>query len=115
MFPKKVYHCSCLMKFVNEMKNLLINDIDGISCFLKEIEKNEVISKIYCVKIRNQDDLMILCENHLILSILASAKYNRSAEEGEVLIEKVNRRFCKSCVRSCCSKMTKVFVYKNFN
>ena len=69
------------MKFVDEMENLLINDISGILCFLKEIEKNEVLSKIYCVKIRNQDDFMILCENHLIASILASAKYNCSAEE----------------------------------
>ena len=40
-------------------------------CFLKEIEKNEVLSKIYCVKIRNQDDLTILCEKHLIELILA--------------------------------------------
>ena len=45
MFPKKVYRCPCLMKFVDEMENLLINDIDGILCFLKEIEKNEVLSK----------------------------------------------------------------------
>ena len=64
MFPKKLYRCPCLMKFVDEMENLLINDIDGILCFLKEIEKNEIFSKIYCVKIRNQDDLMILSENH---------------------------------------------------
>ena len=69
------------MKFVDEMENLLINDISGILCFLKEIEKNEVLSKIYCVKIRNQDDFMILCENHLIVSLLASTKYNCSAEE----------------------------------
>ena len=74
------------MKFVDEMENLLINHINGILCFLKEIEENEVLSKIYCIKIRNQDDLMILCENHLIVSIWASAKYNCSAEEGGVLI-----------------------------
>ena len=110
MFPKKVYCCPSLMKFVDEMENLLINDIDGILYFLKEIEKNEVLPKIYCVKIRNQDDLMILCENNLIVSILASAKYNCSAEEGGVLIEKMNRLFCKGCVRSCCSKMTEFFV-----
>ena len=48
MFPKKVYRCPCLMKFVDEMENLLINDIDGILCFLKEIEKNEVLSKFIC-------------------------------------------------------------------
>ena len=62
------------------MKNLLIDDISGIFCFVKEIEKTEVLSKMYCVKIRNQDDLMILCENHLIVLVLASAKYNCSAE-----------------------------------
>ena len=104
MFPKKVYCCPCLMKFVDEMENLLINDIEGILCFLKEIEKNEVLSKIYYVKIRNQDDPMILYENHLFALILASAKYNCSAEEGGVLSE--NRHFRKGCVRSCCSKMT---------
>ena len=59
MFPKKVYCCPFLITFIDEMKNSLINDIDGILCFLKEIEKNEVLSKIYCIKIRNQDDLMI--------------------------------------------------------
>ena len=47
--------------------------------FLTEIEKNEVLSKVYCVKLRNQDDLMILCENHVSVSILASSKYNCSA------------------------------------
>ena len=115
MFSKNVYHCPCLMKFVDEMENLLINDIDRILCFLKEIEETEVLSKIYCVKIKNQDDLMILCENHLIVSILASAKYNCSAEEGGVLIEKMNRSICKGCVRSCCSKVTEFFVYEAFN
>ena len=74
MFPKRLYHCPCLMTFVDEMENLMINDIDGISVFLKEIEKTEVFSKVYCVKLRNQDDLMILCENHLNVSILASSE-----------------------------------------
>ena len=50
------------MTFVDETEDLMINDIDGILCFLKEIEKNEVLSKVYYVKLRNQDDLMILCE-----------------------------------------------------
>ena len=104
MFPKKVYCCPCLMKFVDEMENFLINDIERILCFLKEIEKNEVLSKIYYVKIRNQDDPMILYQNHLFALILANAKYNCSAEERGVLSE--NRRFRKGCVRSCCSKMT---------
>ena len=45
MFAKKVYHCPCLM-FVDEMENLIINDLDGILGFLKEIKKNEVLSKI---------------------------------------------------------------------
>ena len=74
MFPKRLYHCPCLMTFVDEMENLMINDIDGILIFLKEIEKTEVFSKVYCAKLRNQDDLMILCENHLNVSILASSK-----------------------------------------
>ena len=74
MFPKRLYHCPCLMTFVDEMENLMINDIDGISVFLKEIEKTEVFSKVYCVKLINQDDLMILCENHLNVSILASSE-----------------------------------------
>ena len=74
------------MTFVDELENLLINEINGILCFLKEIEKNEVLSKVYCIKLRNQDDLMILCENHLIVSILASSKYNCSEDEGGVLI-----------------------------
>ena len=46
MFPKKFYCCTCLTKFVDEMENLLINDIDGILCYLKEVEKNEVLLKI---------------------------------------------------------------------
>ena len=92
------------MTFLDELENLLINDIDGVLCFLKEIKKNEVLSKVYCVKLRNQDDLMILCDNPLIVSILAISKYNCSADERGVLIEKMNRRFCKGCVRSCCIK-----------
>ena len=46
MFAKKVYHCPCLMMFVDEMENLIINDLDGILGFLKKIKKNEVLSKI---------------------------------------------------------------------
>ena len=57
MFPKKVYRCLCLMTSLDEMENLMINDIYGILWFLKEIEKNEVLSKVYCVKLRNQDVL----------------------------------------------------------
>ena len=123
MFPKKVYRSPCLMKFVNEMENLLINYISGVLCFLKEIEKNEVLSKIYCVKIRNQDDLRILCENHLIVSILASAKYNCSAGEGEVLTEKMNKRFTElkaykfSYTLLCknCRKIFKIFILKKLH
>ena len=105
MFPKRVYHCLCLMTFVDEMENLMMNDIDGILIFLKEIGKTEVFSKVYCVKLRNQDDLMILCENHSNVLILASSKYDCSVSEGGVLIEKMNKRFCKGSVRSCCSKI----------
>ena len=115
MFPKRVYHCPCLMTFVDEMENLMINDIDGILIFLKEIEKTEVFSKVYCVQLRNQDDLMILCENNLNVSILASSKYDCFVNEGGVLTEKINKRFCKGWVRSCCSKMAQFFLYKVFN
>ena len=93
MFPKKVYHCPCLITLVDEMENFMINDIDEILCFLKEIEKNEVLSKVYCVKLRNQDDLMILRENHLNVSILAISKYDCSTDEGGVLIEKNEQAF----------------------
>ena len=106
MLPKRVYGCPCSMTFVDEMENLMINDIDGTLCYLKEIAKNKVLSKVYCVKLRNQDDLMILCENHPNLSILAVSKYDCSTDEGGVLIEKINKRYYKSCVRNCCSKMT---------
>ena len=81
------------MTFVDETEDLMINDIDGILCFLKEIEKNEVLSKVYCVKLRNQDDLMILRENHLNVSILAISKYDCSTDEGGVLIEKNEQAF----------------------
>ena len=115
MFPKRVYCCPCLITFVDEIENLMINYIDGILIFLKEIEKIEVVSKFYCFKSRNQDDLIILCENNLNVSILASSEYNCSVSEGGVLIEKMNKRFCKSCVRCCCGKMTEFFLYKIFN
>ena len=115
MFPKTAYCCPCLMPFVNEMENLMINDIDGILIFLKEIEKTEVFLKVYCVKLRNQDDLTILCENNLNVLILASSKYDCTVSEGGVLIEKMNKRLCKGCVRSCCSKMAEVFLDKFFN
>ena len=83
--------------------------------FFKRNQKKDVLSKVYCVKLRNQYDFMILCENHLIVSILAITKYNCSAEEVGVLIEKMHRHFCKDCVRSCYSKMTEFFVYKILN
>ena len=115
MFTKKFYCCPYLMTFVDEMENLMINDVDGILCFLKEIKRNKVLSKVYCVKLRNQDDLMILCENHLNVSILAISKYDCSTDSGGVLMEKMNKRYCKGCVRNCCSKMTEFFLYKFFN
>ena len=65
------------MTFVNKIKKLLINDLDGIFFFfLKEINKNEVLSKVYCIKLNNQDNLMTLCENHLNVLTLASSKYH---------------------------------------
>ena len=115
MFLKRVYRSPCLMTFVDEMESLMINDIDGILIFSKELEKTKVLSKIYCVKLRNQDDLMILCENNLNMSILASSKYECSVSKGGVLIEKMNKCFCKDCVRSCCSKITEFCLYKIFN
>ena len=64
------------------------------------------------VKLKNQDDLMILCKNHLNVPILASSKYDCTVSEGGVLIQKMNKRFCKGCVRSCCSEMTEFFCTK---
>ena len=58
---------------------------------------------------------MILCEKHLNMLILAISKYDSSTDDGVVLIEKMNKRFCKSCIGSCCSKMTEFFVYKISN
>ena len=92
------------------MENLMINYIDEIWHFLKEIEKNEVLSKVYCVKFWNQDVLMILCENHLKVLILAISKYDSSTDESGVLIGKMNKRYCKGWLRDCCSKMTEFFV-----
>ena len=57
----------------------------------------------------------MMCENHLNVSMLAISKYHCSTDEGGALIEKINKRFCKGCIRSCCSKMTEVFVYIIFN
>ena len=95
MFPKRVYRCPCLMTFINEMGNLMINDINGNLLFLKEIENTKYLfSKIFCVKLSNQMDLMILCKNHLNVSILANSKYNCSADDGRVLIEKMNKCLC---------------------
>ena len=92
----------------------MINDIYGILIFLKEIEKTEVFLKVYCVKLRNQDDLITLCENNLNVLILARSKYDCTVSEGGVLIEKMNKCFCKSCARSCCSKMTEFFFVQIF-
>ena len=113
MFPKIVYCCPCLMTIIDEMENLMINDLDRILIFSQE--KNEVFSQVFCIKLINQMDLMILCENDLNMSILASSKYNCCADEGGVLIVKVNKCYCKGCVRNCCCKMTVFFVYKMFN
>ena len=40
MFPKRVYRCPHLITFVDEMGNFMINDVDGILIFVKEIDKN---------------------------------------------------------------------------
>ena len=55
-------------------------------------------------KLRNQDDLMILCENHLIVLILASWKYNCSADEGGVLIQKWTGAFVKATLEAAVAK-----------
>ena len=83
--------------------------------FFKWNRKDEVLSKVYCVKLRNQDDLMILCENHLNVLTLAISKCNCSTDEGGVLIEEMNKNFCKGCVTSCYTKTTEFFVYKICN
>ena len=115
MFSKRAYHCPCLMAIIDEMEILMINDLNGILIFLREIEKSKVFSKVFCVKLINQTDLMILCENHLNVLIYTSSKNRCSADKGGVLIDKMNKRYCKGCVRNCCSKMTEFFVYKIFN
>ena len=58
---------------------------------------------------------MILCKNDLNVSTLESSKYDCSTDKGEVLIEKMNKRLCKGCIRSCSNKMTELFGYKIFN
>ena len=83
--------------------------------FFKRNRKNEALSKVYYDKLRNEDDLMILCENHLNVSILAIPKYDCSTDECGVLIEKMKEHFCKGCFRSCCSKIIKFCVCKVLN
>ena len=81
--------------------------------FFKRNLKNEVLSKVYCVKLKNQDNLMIMCKNHLNVSILASSKYNCTVSEGGVLIQKMNKCFCKGCVKSCL-EVVRIFLVQNF-
>ena len=49
---------------------------------------------------------MILCEDHSNVSILAISKYDCYTDKVRVLIEKMCKRYCKGCVRNCCTKMT---------
>ena len=75
------------MKFTDEMENLLINVTDGILFFKRNRKKWSTFKNLLCKdkKSRWSYDLVWKTFNWVDFS---KSKYNCSAEEGEVLIEK---------------------------
>ena len=102
--PRKAYWCPCLMHLVNEFYNV---DICGYSAILETISKSCINPKQgfrFCVE--NKTSSMIMCQAHLILTLLSKTKYEcTSHSDNDFLVIPLQRRYCKSSIRHYCENM----------
>ena len=76
MFPKKVYHCSCVDL---EIKLCLVNGDYSLKDICKKLNEVNIGQKIYCSKCGdNMEDAIFSCFEHMSLVIVNNNNNNNS-------------------------------------
>ena len=116
-FPKRVYHCPCLLMFVNECFNHGEHTVADIDRHWKEYDHGNNLS---CEKIfskivdGNMEHYIIVCETHLKTLLVAAEKITSPENTETVFVEYIDQAFCLDCVRHYLTLMYFVFTFVPF-
>ena len=92
---KVFYRCPCLMHLVNEISNtnirsyLAILETISSSCFTPE--------QFFSLHVENKTSCMIMCQAHLIMTLLLETNYECASESDNDLVKKVFFRCNSPC------------------
>ena len=86
----------------------LILETISISCIAEE--------QVFSLPVQNKTSCMLLCQAHLILTLLSETKYEcTSQSESNFLVLALQKCYGKSCIRHYCDKMCHIFPVKIFD
>ena len=118
-FPKRVYHCPCLLMFVNECFNHGEHTVADIDRHWKQYNHgNNLSCEKFFSKIvdANMEHYIIVCETHLKTLLVAAEKITYTSPENTetVFVEYIDQAFCLDCVRHYLTLMYFVFTFVQF-
>ena len=101
------------MHVLNEMYDanirsyLLILETISKSCIAPE--------QVFSLCEDNKTTCMLMCQEHLILTLLSDTKYKCTSQSGnDFLVISSQKRYSKSCIRYYCENMCKIYLFKDF-
>ena len=112
-YPRKVFCCSCLASYINELFNV---DVREYSRILKAILYNKKIPKPQnSAWTEQKQSRIIVCSYHLERFFGRENKYQcASKSEGGFWFEEIDRGYCYNCIKHYLKEMTKNCSYKIF-
>ena len=102
--PRKVYRCPCWTYVVNQIHDA---NICSYQLILDAIAKSGLAEeKVFSLRVENKTSCMLLCQVHLILTLLPKTKLEcTSQSDSDFLNLALQRRYCKSCLKHYCENM----------
>ena len=112
LYTTKIFYCSCLGFYVNEILNA---DVRGYKEILNTILFDETAPEhVLSTRLEKNTRGVIVCLVHLDQFLVTKTKCFCAAESG-FWFDELNRGYCFSCVKHYLKKMAGLFKYKVFN
>ena len=86
-YSRKFFCCPCLLHAIDQIFDSGHQILNEILLYLQELE-NFPSEKIYCICINKKEDLMVICEQHLKVALIATFDYScLSNQETDFVVE----------------------------
>lgn len=113
-FPEKVYYCTCLKNAIDEIYKNEVRCYSEMILAVSECFQGD--SHLYFLRVQGKSNCLLLCQVHVIITLLSEAKFDcTSSKEKDLIFDSLTKRYCKSCVRHYCEKLCSIYQFQFFS